>query len=238
MNKDQVQSGAYELFMLVLCVFVLGLMGAEAILQVGPSTRKILSYVDTGICFIFLGDFAVRLITAKSKLHYLKWGWIDLISSIPFLGPLRWGRLARIVRILRLLRGVRSLKVLMAYVLRQRAQASFLAATLTSILLVTFSSISILTLETLPESNIKGPEEALWWSIVTITTVGYGDFAPVSTAGRILAAALMIAGVGLFGTFTAFIASWFMSPGEEEQEDELEQIRKELHQIRKLLAQR
>lgn len=62
-------------------------------------------------------------------------------------------------------------------------------------------------METAPESNIKTAEDAIWWAFVTITTVGYGDRFPVTTEGRIIAALLMTAGVGLFGTFTGFIAS-------------------------------
>ena len=59
-------------------------------------------------------------------------------------------------------------------------------------------------------SNIKTAEDAIWWAWVTITTVGYGDKYPVTTEGRIIASFLMTAGVGLFGTFTGFIASWFL----------------------------
>ena len=76
--------------------------------------------------------------------------------------------------------------------------------------MVIFSSIAILQVETDPNSNIKTAEDAIWWAYVTITTVGYGDKFPVTTEGRIIAAVLMTVGVGLFGTFTAFLASWFV----------------------------
>ena len=61
-----------------------------------------------------------------------------------------------------------------------------------------------------PDANIKTAEDALWWSYVTITTVGNGDRFPVTTGGRIIGTLLMTAGVGLFGTFTAFVSSWFL----------------------------
>ena len=64
----------------------------------------------------------------------------------------------------------------------------------------------------MPEANIKGPEDAVWWAFVTMTTVGYGDRFPVTTEGRLAGALLMVAGVGLFGTFSGFIASWFLAP--------------------------
>ena len=77
------------------------------------------------------------------------------------------------------------------------------------------------------DTTIKLPEDtsrllnyidlAIWWSYVTITTVGYGDKYPVTTEGRIIAMFLMTAGVGLFGTFTAYIASLFVSDNKKEE---------------------
>lgn len=93
-----------------------------------------------------------------------------------------------------------------------------------SFVLMVFSSIAILNCETAPESNIKTASDALWWSFVTITTVGYGDFYPTTLLGRIIAAALITAGVGLFGTFTAYVASSFLQQEEEEQEKREDQI--------------
>ena len=82
-----------------------------------------------------------------------------------------------------------------------------------SILLVVFASVAVLQFEPLAEnSNIRSPQDALWWAYVTITTVGYGDRFPVTPEGRLIGGALMTAGVGLFGTFTAATAAWFISP--------------------------
>ena len=66
---------------------------------------------------------------------------------------------------------------------------------------------------------IISPIDAIWWAYVTITTVGYGVKYPVTTEGRIIAAVLMTAGVGLFGTFTAYVASWFAQPASKPRED-------------------
>lgn len=144
----------------------------------------------------------------------MKWGWVDLISSIPMVGVLRVGLAVRVFRILRILRGVRSVKQLSAYLLAHRAQGAFASAALISILMIVFGSIAILEFEKGEETNINNAEDALWWSFVTITTVGYGDKYPVTTEGRIVAGVLMIVGVGLFGTFTGFVASWFLNDNE------------------------
>jgi voltage-gated potassium channel len=84
-----------------------------------------------------------------------------------------------------------------------------------------------------PDANITTAVDALWWSYVTMTTVGYGDFYPVSTEGRLIAAVLMMAGVGLFGTFTGFVTSWFIEDTEEDQTEALIAIQKELTFLRK-----
>lgn len=218
--------------MLGLCVYVLIALGIETLCALSESTLAILGYVDTGICVIFLGDFVRCLVTAERKLAYLKWGWIDLISSIPMLDFVRWGRIARVVRIIRVLRGVRSTRMLLAMALARRAESAFMSAAFVAVLLVTFSSIAILHVETGPEANIADGQDAVWWSVVTITTVGYGDKYPVSVEGRIIAVVLMTAGIGLFGTFTAFVASWFLASGEKKQEDSLAEIRRDMKAMR------
>jgi voltage-gated potassium channel len=206
--------------MVGLSLYVLLALATETFFRLSVGTRDILRYADTGICVIFLGDFAVNLIRARSKLEYLRWGWIDLISSIPAVDALRWGRGVRLLRLLRLLRAVRSMRRLVPFILDRRAEATFLAAAMISILMVIFSSIAILQFEgDVPGANIRTAQDAIWWSYTTITTVGYGDRYPVTHEGRLVAAALMTAGVGLFGTWTGFVASWFLAPRRNETVD-------------------
>lgn len=98
-NSPNPKPGAsiYELFMLGLCLYVLAALGATTFFKLDESIVAILDHLDTGVCFVFLIDFVVQFTVAENKVSYLKWGWIDLISSIPATGPLRWGRLARVV---------------------------------------------------------------------------------------------------------------------------------------------
>ena len=141
----------------------------------------------------------------------MKWGWIDLISSIPTFDYLRFGRALRLIRLLRILRAFRSTKNLINYFYQSKTKGAFGTVSIIAILMVIFSSIAILQVEDTTNSNIKTAEDAIWWAYVTVTTVGYGDKFPVTTEGRIIAAALMTVGVGLFGTFTGFLASYFVS---------------------------
>lgn len=230
--------GPYEVFILMLCVVVIFLLAVEVALPLSPETTEILHKSDAVICFFFFLDFLNSLRVAPNRLRYLvTWGWIDLLSSIPYVFVARWGRAARVARVLRILRGVRSFRHILHFVLRfRRAESAFLTLVMASILTVTFSSIAILHLEDGAGANIQTASDALWWSFVTITTVGYGDYYPTSPEGRLLGGVLMTLGIGLFGTFTAFVASWFVEPVEMEQEREMELMRKELGEIRRLLA--
>ncbi|RPJ57581.1 MAG: ion transporter [Acidobacteria bacterium] len=224
--------------MLALCLYALLAFTLEAIVPLSADTRTILDLGDTGVCLLFFLDFLISFARAEKKLRYLfTWGLIDLASSIPSVDILRLGRAARILRIFRVLRGVRAMRILTGAILDRRANATFLAAALISLLLVLFSSAAILKFESVPASNIKTPSDAIWWSVVTITTVGYGDRYPVSDEGRVLAALLMTAGVGLFGTFSGFVASWFLAPATQQRESEIQALRKELAEIKELMRE-
>lgn len=206
------------LLVLVLSVYVLVTLLVDTFFTVPQEVSRILAFLDNAICVFFLIEFGVRFYKAESKLQFMKWGWVDLLSSIPNVDFLRAGRTLRLIRLLRILRAFRSTKHLVNHVFRNRAQGAFTTVIVLAVILIIFSSISILQLETDPDSNIKTAEDALWWSYVTITTVGYGDRYPVTTGGRIIGALLMTGGVGLFGTFTGFVSSWFLGGRKKEEE--------------------
>lgn len=229
----------WKLTILCLSVYVLLALFYETAFRPTERVRSILHTTDTLICFIFIADFFAGLVRAKSKREFLRWGWIDLISSIPALGAFRWGRAVQVVRILRLLRGIRSVKTLASFLLQNRAKSAFAAVTLISVTLVFWSSIAILNVETHPDSNIKTAGDALWWSVATIATAGFGDRYPVTPEGRLLGTILLVAGVGLFGTVTAFVASWFLE-GEEARleepvERELKDLRRKIEELEALI---
>ena len=81
-----------------------------------------------------------------------------------------------------------------------------------TVMLIFIGNISVLQLEQGTGGTINTAEDALWWSVTTMTTVGYGDKYPLSTDVRVIVAALMFAGIGLFGVVSGFVASWFIAP--------------------------
>jgi voltage-gated potassium channel len=233
----------YQLFMLVLCVLALAGIVIQNAFQQDPEIEAILDVADFVICIAFGIDFVVSLWTAPNRLRYLlTWGWLDLLSSIPMLDVARWGRLARVARITRVLRSIRAARVLSVVILAKRRQSTLLAATLLALVLIIACSTAILHYESPAEANIKTAGNALWWAFATITTVGYGELYPVTTEGRIVAAILMTAGVGLFGAFSAALAAWFLIPEDEATDAEIAAMREEIQRLReaveKLASQR
>jgi len=220
MTDKNKQFDILHLIILILSAYVLVALMVDTFFRLSTETSRLLNTIDNIICIFFLMDFFYRLYKADSKLNYLKWGWIDFISSIPNVSFLRYGRFVRVIRILRILRALRSTKILINSIYKNKAIGAFSSVGIISILLIIFSSISILNIETDAGGNIETAEDALWWSFVTITTVGYGDCYPVTTGGRIIASILMISGVGLFGTFTGFVASWFSDDTSESNDNE------------------
>ena len=200
-----------DLLVLIMSFYVLGALIVDAFFNLPDEISQLLLYIDNFICFIFFIDFIVRFYQSENKISFMKWGWVDLLSSLPMIDLFRAGRLLRLIRILRIVRAFKTTKKFIDHVYANKAQGAFASISTLAVLLVIFSAIGILQVETDPNSNIKTAEDAIWWAYVTVTTVGYGDKFPVTTEGRIIAAILMTAGVGLFGTFTAYISSWFIS---------------------------
>ena len=207
-----------HLLVILLSVYVLVVLVVDMLVKLPTETARLLTFIDDIICVFFLFEFCLRFYQARSKWGFMKWGWIDLISSIPALPFLRAGRALRLIRLLRIMRAFRSTKHLIRYVFESRVKGTFTVVSIIAVLMILFSSIAILQVEDQPNSNIKSAEDALWWSYVTITTVGYGDKYPVTTEGRLIAAVLMTVGVGLFGTFTGFLASWFVAERKKSEE--------------------
>lgn len=223
--------------MLVLSIYVVLALLVRELVTIALPTQQLLDRIDTVICLYFLYDFGLRLWQAPDKWRFMRWAWIDLLASIPAVGWLRLGQLVRIVRILRMVRVFRAVREYLTFRFRHRANGTLAIVLLSSILLMFCGAIAMLYIERVPDANIKTFGDALWWAFVTITTVGYGDRYPVTNAGRLVAAVLMIAGVGLFGTFTGFIANFFVGEEQQQNEDDLQLLIKEVRQLREKIEQ-
>lgn len=103
--------------------------------------------------------------------------------------------------------------------LNSRAQSAVYIVGFLIVLVLEFGSVTVLAAEQgAPGSNIETASDAIWWSIVTMSTVGYGDYSPVTLQGRIVGLFVIVVGVALFGVVTGFLANRFVGSGDEEQE--------------------
>jgi voltage-gated potassium channel len=226
----------YELFMLSLSIWAILTLAAEATFALSDETAAILGYGDTLVCGIFFVDFLHSLAVAPDRWRYMRsWGWIDLLSSIPAVDALRVGRMARIFRIVRVIRGVKSAREIIRYVVEKRKESALLATTLLCVVMVTLASVAILQFEVPAGGNILTAQDAVWWSLSTMSTLGYGDVYPTTPEGRVIAVFLMCAGVGVFGTMAGLLANWFLS-AEDESASELAEIKAALEQMNARLA--
>jgi voltage-gated potassium channel len=225
----------YQLFMLALCVFALVALAVERAVPLPTGFRPLFAYADFAVCIVFFGDFLWSLATAKDRWRYLRtWGWVDLVSSIPTVDLLRVGRAARVLRIVRVMRGVKAARIVGTFVAQRRAESAAMAATFLGILVLFFGSAAVLHFEA-DEGNIRGPEDAAWWAVVTMTTTGYGDRVPVTPEGRLVGVFLMFSGVLLLGTLSGLAASWFLSPIALRNRSEIEALAHEVARLREAL---
>ena len=210
---------AYNIFILVLTILSLIVM-VLVILPFDEATLQVLMFYDNLICVIFLVDFTINMIQSKPKREYFinRRGWLDLLGSIPSLGILRitalfrLARLSRLARIRRLMGG-QAQKQLVNDVLQNRGQYALFITFLSALVVLTASSVIMVQVEgRSADANIKTGGEALWWAFVTITTVGYGDFFPVTSLGRTIAVVVMFAGVGIIGSLASILASILVPP--------------------------
>jgi len=264
MNSKMVQqndtssrhSNAYNLFILLLTIFSLLLM-VLLLLPLDRDTLALLHVYDILLCLIFLADFLTNLKRASRKSDYFirERGWLDLLGSIPSLGLvfkysgiLRLARLSRIQRLLRHQRGLGA-DGMVAEVIKHRHQYVGYITILLTIIVLTTASVLVLQFEShSPNASIKTGWDAFWFSIVTITTVGYGDFYPVTFLGQVTAMVIMFSGLGIIAVLASLMArlligspsdpdeeSAFDGEAELTSEQELTIMKSELAEIRQLL---
>jgi voltage-gated potassium channel len=215
---------SYNIFILVLTIFSLALMAVQ-LLPLDDDTRQLVTLYDNAICIIFLVDFGMNLAGSRPRRAYFigQRGWLDLLGSIPalefipFTALFRLARLSRLARIGKLLGG-KNRKELVKDVLENRGQYATFITILSAGMVLTVASILILQFESKdPDANIRTGGDAIWWGVVTLTTVGYGDRYPVTLLGRLTAVSVMFAGVGIIGALASILASMLVPPPKEDK---------------------
>ena len=183
------------------------------------SIKQILTEFDYGVALIFLVDFLFRLLRAPKKLEYMRtWGWLDMLSAvpIPFFSIFR---IVRVIRVAIMLRKMR-LKDVERSITKHPARSTIIATGFLAFLVMVSGSAIMLAVEKGdPSANIRTGGDALWWAIVTMATVGYGDKYPVTGGGRIIATVVMAVGIVIFGVLSSYLASTFISSNEAQAKE-------------------
>lgn len=210
--------------LIVLAVLV-GILETEA--TVRQAAPGLFSWLEWGLVSLFAVEYVARVYCAgeapayvgfRGRLRYMTrfWSLVDLLAILPFiltLGAynafmLRLFRFFRLLRLARLGRYTDAWEVL-GEALRSRRFELMISAGLAMLLLV-FSSALLYLVEGADQPEAFGSiPRALWWSIATLTTVGYGDVAPISALGRVFAGLTAVAGIGLIAMPTGILAAAF-----------------------------
>jgi voltage-gated potassium channel len=185
----------------------LGLFSVQVLARPHGREAYVLWVISWIVWGLFIVDYVVRLYLASNRWHWFVRHLLDFaIVALPLVRPLRLLRLLVLIGVLQSAIG-------------NAFRGRIVVYTVSGVLLLIYtSSLAVFDKERfLPGATINSFGKALWWSITTVTTVGYGDVYPVTNTGRIIAVLLMIGGISLVGVVTAALASWIIERVSEEE---------------------
>ena len=211
--------------MLLLSFCMVPLLLGPLLWEMSPTEELVFFALDTVIWAIFVLEIVVKVAIAQDRIGFLLSYWLEIVVVI--VPPVRPLRLIRLV-----LFGSRAIRYS-----RRLASIDYLAVYAVGLILI--GSTIVAAVETGGQGEIQTYADALWWALVTVTTVGYGDVTPVTVAGRTVATVLIVGGVGLFGALTANLASWFIRAGNRrsrEESEAVDDLASEVRELRKEVA--
>jgi voltage-gated potassium channel len=229
----------FQASLMVLILLDILLLTIVTFVPVKSDIYTVVVYFDLVVVLILIPDFINRLRKSKDKVEFLKYNWTDIIGMIPVILIPQAGSLFsyfRLIRILALFK--KNLAHAVEFLHKTRIDYGF-----TIILAILFSaSIAMFLVEHSVNSHMHRLSDALWCTLVTITTVGYGDVTPVTRAGKIISAVIMFTGIGFMGFVTAAITSRFVSDSEKEEEigihEKLDKLQAEMDELKELIKEK
>ena len=204
-----------ELFIQFLIISSIINFTVQTLPNINPTYQKVSNSIEVVSVFFFSLEYFLRLLSSKKPFKFIFsfFGIVDLLAILPFyltlgadLKSLRAVRLFRLLRLLKFLRYGDTLKNLkQSFDNVKKELTLFSAATL---LLIYFSSVGIYFFENEAQPDaFSSVFNAMWWSVATLTTVGYGDIYPITTGGKIFSTFIVFIGLGLVAVPTGLIAS-------------------------------
>lgn len=209
-QRRLVVNANYELFVVALTIMQI-INSFLLLLLRTPQEQQVIMILAPGISLFLIVDACLRLYRAPDRHRFLVQfrGWLVFLGSL----PVPFIAVARLFWYWWMMRTMRRPDFARVgdLVVEKRAQSTLLVVILAVIIVLEAAAILILRAETPdPSANIQTASDAIWWTIVTVATVGYGDKYPVTNAGRVVGVLVMIVGVGLFSVLTSFMAQWFL----------------------------
>lgn len=207
----------FDIVLLILILFSVALVALESVTSIDAQYHELINIAEWGVTILFTIEYILRIVCVKKPLNYIFsfYGIIDLLSTLPkylsliFFGThslvaLRALRLLRVFRILKLTRYIGESNTLMIAMRRSRPKIMvFLFAVV--ILSIIFGTVMYLVES--DESGFTSIPRSIYWCIVTLTTVGYGDIAPQSPLGQFIASLIMIMGYGIIAVPTGIVSA-------------------------------
>ena len=225
-ETDTWQGRAFDHVVKGLIVFSIVSYAVETLPDLSPRMQHFLYFLEVTVVIIFSAEYALRIYVADKKLAYVfsLLGIVDLLAILPFY-LLLGGADSRVVRAMRLLRIARTLKLirynqavdrlLRAVVIAKEEIVLFFFLTTVSLFLAA-SGIHFFESEVQPD-KFGSVFHGLWWAVVTLTTVGYGDVYPITTGGRLFTFLILMIGMGIIAVPPGIISS-ALSKARQEQD--------------------
>ncbi|MGE0227946.1 MAG: potassium channel family protein [Dehalococcoidia bacterium] len=218
-----------EVPLTMLALVMIPLLLTPLIVELPPAVDQAITAGDWFIWAAFAVDYGVKLTVAPRPLEYARRNWIQaLVVFLPFLRPLRLLALFRLGRVAAAVGLNVQLLRSLAY---QRGTSFVLAAVM--LIAVLGATTAFFAERDAASSNIRTFGDSLWWTLSTMTTVGYGDRYPVTALGRGVALALMLFGIAALSALTATVAAYIVRDHEDVQ---LADLMSELRALREEVA--
>lgn len=228
----------FEVPILIAAVLVIPVVFLEQ--SEDPGLRTLGLALDWLIWATFAVEYVVMLRLVDDRWQYTKSAWLDvliIVGSFPLIRALTLTRTLRIwrlgpaLRVLRLVRlaGLITRGGIAAKHIFKRSGIGYFAALLTLLALGAGAGIAMI------EPDVTSPVDGIWWAVVTVTTVGYGDIAPATPAGRLAAGALMALGIGFTALLTAAITAHYINEDDIELTSDVEDMSERLTVIEEKL---
>lgn len=227
LNSDNFSKG-FELFIGIAILASVVRFSIDTLPNLEDSVRDLIEFAEFLFVLIFTLEYAIRLFREDKPLRYALsfFGIIDLLAIIPYyitallgLQPLRLLVLFRLLRILKLTRYLTALRRFSSALHETREELIIFFAASTIIIFLSAVGIYHFEHQAQPEA-FRNFFDALWWSVVTLTTVGYGDLYPITVGGRLFTFVVLLTGLGLIAVPTGIIASSLNSIREDNSDED------------------